>query len=516
MIPDLSFYWKLLLQRLPVMMLFVLVFSGLGVITALKLPETWSTSARLLLEAPQIPGNVLSNEPDTALLDTIRQKLLTRANLIDIANTYQVFPDMAQMSPDSVFEQMQSAVTLRSVAGRGRATVMIVGFEARSGRIAANVVNEFVTLVLAENSNTRQSRLTNTLGFFRQEVERLGAELDAQSARIVQFKADNSEALPGDQRYRLDRINLLQERISQLDREKQGIDVRREEVIRIYESTGQVQRGPTQGLSQEEQQLIAARNEVVRARAVYSETHPQVVRLQNLIERLEADISTQSPVSDAETPPEEATVQSTEDTMFQSTMADLQVRTELLNAEEERIQSEIVELRDASSRSAANEIALNGLERDRANLERRYNGALNSLNTAQMSERIESAAQGQRITVIENANVPQSPTGPNRALIASAGGAFGVGLAAAYFVLLELLNRSIRRPEEMVQKFNVTPISVVPYIESRAQRFIRRTLRVTAVMAVVIGVPLALWYVDTYYVPLDLVVQRGLERLGLG
>lgn len=516
MIPDLSFYWKLLLQRLPVMMLFVLVFSGLGVITALKLPETWSTSARLLLEAPQIPGNVLGNEPDTALLDTIRQKLLTRANLIDIANTYQVFPDMAQMSPDSVFEQMQSAITLRSVAGRGRATVMVVGFEARSGQIAANVVNEFVTLVLAENSNTRQSRLTNTLGFFRQEVERLGAELDAQSARIVQFKADNSEALPGDQRYRLDRINLLQERISQLDREKQGIDVRREEVVRIYESTGQVQRGPTQNLSQQEQQLIAARNEIVRARAVYSETHPQVVRLLNLIDRLETEIGARGSVEDDETASEEAAAQSSEDMMFQSTMADLQVRTELLNAEEERIQNEIIELREASSRSAANEIALNGLERDRANLERRYNAALNSLNTAQMSERIESAAQGQRITVIENANVPQSPTGPNRALIASAGGAFGMGLAAAYFVLLELLNRSIRRPEEMVQKFNVTPISVVPYIESRAQRFFRRAMRVTAVMAVVIGVPLALWYVDTYHVPLDLVVQRGLERLGLG
>ena len=37
---ELGFYRALVLRRLPVMALFVLLFSGLGVTTALKLPET--------------------------------------------------------------------------------------------------------------------------------------------------------------------------------------------------------------------------------------------------------------------------------------------------------------------------------------------------------------------------------------------------------------------------------------------------------------------------------------------
>ena len=45
---DFRFYWALLLRRMPVMLLFVLVCSGLGVVTALQLPEPYTTSARLL------------------------------------------------------------------------------------------------------------------------------------------------------------------------------------------------------------------------------------------------------------------------------------------------------------------------------------------------------------------------------------------------------------------------------------------------------------------------------------
>ena len=67
----------------------------------MKLPETWSTSARLLVESPQIPDNMVASTIQTDAieqLDIIQQKLLTRANLIDIANKFQVFPTWASFS----------------------------------------------------------------------------------------------------------------------------------------------------------------------------------------------------------------------------------------------------------------------------------------------------------------------------------------------------------------------------------------------------------------------------------
>ena len=91
----------------------------------------------------------------------------------------------------------------------------------------------------------------------------------------------------------------------------------------------------------------------------------------------------------------------------------------------------------------------------------------------------------------------------------------GGGLAAGFFVLLELLNRAIRRPAELQSKFGIIPLAVVPYMESRRERLIRRSALLAAFVAVLIGVPAALWYVDTQYMPLDVLASKVFNRLGL-
>ncbi|WP_299964544.1 chain length-determining protein [uncultured Roseobacter sp.] len=517
---DLSFYWRLFAHRLPMMLLFVLLCSGLGVITALKLPETFRTSARLLVEEPQIPERLVTSTVQTDAgeqLDVIEQKLVTRARLIDIANQFRVFQDIGQMNPDTVFQEMRRATSIRRATGRNRATVMTISFEGRSGRVAANVVNELVTLVLQENTTFRRSRAESTLDFFRQEVQRLGDELDKQSAEIAVFKSENASALPDEQRYRLDRINLLQERMAQLERERESLDNQRDEMVRIYESTGNVPNEAAAPLSPEEQQLKQAESQLQQARSLYSETHPQVIRLRSLVERLEAVVEEQvQSALQQEEENSETGEQSVENLLYQTALSDIDTRIETISGETTRIQDEIADLQEFSAQSAANGIRLAALERDYVSIQNRYNSALNNLNTAQVGERIESTAQGQRITVIENASVPQTPSGPNRPLIAMMGASVGLGLAAAYFVLLEILNRSVRRPAELRQKFNIVPIAVIPYIESKARRTTRRLMRVAAMLVVLVAVPLGLWYVDTNYIPLELVVQKGLARFGLG
>ena len=74
-----------------------------------------------------------------------------------------------------------------------------------------------------------------------------------------------------------------------------------------------------------------------------------------------------------------------------------------------RLQTVISEL-EALNRSiqatAGNAISLNALERDFQNIQARYNEAVANLNQARVNERIEVSAQGERVIVIENANVP--------------------------------------------------------------------------------------------------------------
>lgn len=513
---DLRFYWALFLRRLPVMMLFVLICAGLGVATALKLPDTYSTTARLLVEQPQIPERMVASTVQADAveqLDVIQQRLMTRANLIDIANRFNVFEDLRNMEPDRVVTAMQEATTIRRSAGRGEAVLMTIGFEGRSPQIVADVVNEYVTLALEQSTTTRINQAAKTLQFFEQEVQRLNEEINKQSAAIAEFKGKNSDALPEDQSYRLGRQTLLQERLSRVERDLSGAESQRREILRVFESTGQVRPGGVQGLrSPEEAQLVVARAELEHAIATYSESSPRVTRLRARIERLEAVVAAQA---EALLPGDGGGEVNMQEAMLNATMAEIDSRIEGLKAERDTTRTELDELQQAIARSSTNGIELAALERDYVNIQSRYTAAVNNLNQARMSERVETTAQGQRISVIENANVPRIPSGPNRPKIAIMGLGAGLALAAGFFMLLEVLNRTVRRPAELIARYDITPIAVIPYMESRSHKIARRTGLVTAFLVVLIGVPLALWYVDTTYLPLEILVQKALAKVGL-
>lgn len=514
---DLYFYWKLFLRRLPVMALLVMVCGALGVLTAIRLPTTYSTSARLLVEDPQIPDSMVTSTVNTSAteqLDIIQQRLTTRANLIDIANQYDVFENIRDIEPDTVVARMREATRIRMSSGRNQAIVMTISFEGRSGKVVADVVNEYVTLVMEANMDFRMSRAESTLEFFEQEVERLSEQLDEQSVRITTFKQENAGALPENQAYRLGRQSLLQERLSLMERDLATAMSQRDEFERIFETTGTVtQDNQPRARSTEEQQLFQAQNDLELALAVYSEDNPRVVQIRALIERLQTVVANQT-ATDAPDPEQEAATP--QEAVFRATMVEMDNRISSLQTDIARVSEEIEVLQDAIRASSGNEIQLNALQRDYDNIQSRYNDAVANFNEARMSERIETTAQGRRITVIENATIPGAPSGPNRTRVAALGAGLGLALAAGFFVLLEFLNRTIRRPAELVGRFNVVPIMTIPYLESRARRMTRRLTLMGATLIVIVGVPLALWYIDTNYMPLDIFVQRVLSRIGLG
>lgn len=173
-------------------------------------------------------------------------------------------------------------------------------------------------------------------------------------------------------------------------------------------------------------------------------------------------------------------------------------------------------LAESISATAANAITLGALERDQQNIQAGYNNAVGSFEQARQVERVETSAQGQRISVIEAASVPSQPSGPNRKKIAVAGIGLGLGLAGAFFALMELLNNTIRRPAELQSRFQVTPLAVIPFIEGRRDRRRRQGVLLAAILAVVIVIPLVLWGLHTQYMPLDILAQKIVNRLGLG
>lgn len=517
---DIRFYMSLLMRRAPVMVALLLLCSGIGVAMALKLPPTFQAAARLLFEAPQIPDSMFVSTVQTGAteqLQVVEQRLMTRANLLDLANKYDVFEDDTDITPDEIVEEMQKNTQIRRSSGRGQATLMSIGFSANDPQIAADVVNEYVTLVLEENNRFRLSRTESTLSFFEQEAERLSVDLDTHSARIIAFKTEKAGALPRDLSFRQNRQSDLEERLASLLAEEAALTAQRAQTVDIFEETGAVRNGGTQQTLQRsasERQLEELQLQLSDARSVYSETNRRVTTLKARVETLEAKVQ-QEKLNNAGAGQPEENAPSAEQALLKINLSEIDQRLTQIADQSDRIRSELLELGTSISETSTNAIILDGLEREYENLQKNYDIALANLNTARISERVEVSAQGQRISVVESAIAPKTPSGPNKLKIIATGIAAGLGLAIGYFMLLEFLNRTVRRAAEIRSKFGIEPLVTIPYLENPRERMMRRMTTLSAVVFVLIAVPATMWYVDANYMPLDVLASRVLSRLGL-
>jgi hypothetical protein len=124
-------------------------------------------------------------------------------------------------------------------------------------------------------------------------------------------------------------------------------------------------------------------------------------------------------------------------------------------------------------------------------------------------------ARGQRIAVVEPPGVPNEPAKPKRLLIAAGGSFFGILAGIGLIVMMEVLNRSIRRPEDMIRTLGISPIATLPYIQTRKEAVIRRGRKLLIALMILVGITAAVYVVHTYYQPLDLVAERIMNKLGM-
>ena len=201
--------------------------------------------------------------------------------------------------------------------------------------------------------------------------------------------------------------------------------------------------------------------------------------------------------------------------MLDLQLSEIDTRISMLQEQRAETEERLAELSESLARTPANTVALDELTRAYANIEEQYNLAVDRLAQASTGERIESLSRGQRISVIEPPAVPNTPTKPNRMLIAGGGTMFGILAGIGLVLLIELLNRTARRPEDIVKRIGVRPLATLPYMRSRSEVFWKRLIKITLYLAILVGLPAAVYAIHLYYLPLDLLADRAMNKIGV-
>lgn len=518
---DLKFYWAVFLRRLPYFLVILAFLTAIGVTVAMILPPVYTSSASMLVEPQQIPDELAQTTVPVNPFEQaqiIEQRLMTRANLLALADRVGLYADAdPPMTTNAMVGDIAERITfigftpdVTRAPNTPGATIIGVSFAAPTAEFANKGANELVNLVLEENVRLRTGRANDTLTFFQAEVERLAGELERQSDKIAKFKTENFEALPDSLEERRNRQLLEQERLLTLEREAAALKNQRSTVVWVFERTG---RSAAMGaLSPEEEQLDALQNELVQQRTIYAAGSPRIRILENQLAGLEKLVEEQRAARAVPGADGKAAAPTSE---LDLELAPIDAQLAFIEQDKAAIQKTLNDLSASIQATPVNEQVLGGLERELANIQTQYDTAVENTGQATVGERIEVLSKGERFSLIEPPDLPTAPSSPNRKLIAAAGMIGGLGAGLGFIVLMEMINRSIRRPVELTAKLGMQPFATVPYIRTAGEVRRKRAIIAATLAMIVVAIPAALFAVHTYYLPLDLLMEDSLAKVGI-
>ncbi|MGG7566705.1 GumC family protein [Rhodovulum sp. DZ06] len=510
---DIRFLFSIFLRRFPIFILTAVLCFGAAAGVAVVLPPVYKASATMLVISQQIPSALAQSTVTVDAVERIKvieKQLMVRDTLLAIEEDFQVFPQRASMSPSTVVEAMRKSTRFEQARlgatrrGGGGALAFTISFSANSAQVAARVTNEFVTRILERNVQLRTTTAAGTSEFFEQQVARLEAELTKLELDIVSFKRENAGKLPETLNYRRDRLGLLTQARQLQQRERASLLNQRELLVAAISS----QTKPEAQMTPEEKTLAEVRRARALRRAILSENHPEIRALDSRIAALEGLVEEQRAA--AEKAVAEGAVPAPT-TPMERERAMIDKRVEELDSQIAELSTEIDQLASSIAETPNIEMALRTLNREYDGLREEFAAARAKLASAATGEQLELKQQAERFEVVEQATLPERPISPNRPMILMAGAVGGVGAGLGFIILLELMNKTIRRPSELA-RIDITPIAIVPYIYTAKEMRNRKMLRISIILGFVLLVAVGSYVVHYYYMPLDLLLERLIQR----
>jgi uncharacterized protein involved in exopolysaccharide biosynthesis len=200
------------------------------------------------------------------------------------------------------------------------------------------------------------------------------------------------------------------------------------------------------------QEIADAEAKLAAMRAVYNDSHPDVVAQR---ERLKALRAMPTDSSDAEAIQEQ-----------------IRANNEAIGTLRAQRDAAIAKANASvagQSRAPAILEQASQLE-DRANqLREQYKDVSNDLLKAQNSARMAGEQRAERLSLVEPANLPDHPHWPNRPLLIAAGAVAGAVLGLILVMLIEFLKRPLRSPVQ-IEGLGVPVVGIVPVIDRGTKR----------------------------------------------
>jgi uncharacterized protein involved in exopolysaccharide biosynthesis len=285
------------------------IFAIAAILGALLWPPTYRSQATILIEQQEIPEDLVRSTITSYAdqrIQVISQRVMTRSNLMGIIEKYDLYHDDRKDEPNEVIlEQMRKDVDMRMISAdvidprSGRPTQATIAFslayDNRAPDTARKVANELVSLYLNENLKSRSQLATDASGFLSDEVDKLAKYIAEVDKNLSAFKEKNYGVLPELNQINFQLMDRAERELADAERALRQANEQHaylEAQLAQLAASGAVTVDGERVLTPRER-LAAQRNKLSSLRALYSESHPDILRLQREIEGLEKEVAAQ-------------------------------------------------------------------------------------------------------------------------------------------------------------------------------------------------------------------------------
>ncbi|MDR0209371.1 MAG: lipopolysaccharide biosynthesis protein [Pseudomonas putida] len=510
-------YISIIKDRALVLGIVVVVILAATVAVAVAVPPVYQSTGTILVESQQISPDLVANNNNSFAderIEVIRQRVMTRENLLRIIEKYGLFSSNArQLSDADKVELMRTAIVVETLStfikGRGEATVAFnVSFEHKQPEVAREVANELVTLFLNENIKQRTERASETTEFLSQEADKLGAELQSLENQLADFKQAHANALPEHQTLRMNMLSRSEMEFREIDRDYKAAQ---EELRYLDLELAGAKAGVPSTLdggrpraAEPPQDLASLQAEYTQLLSRYKEAHPDVRAVKRKIDALKAGGGAGG-------------------IGVEGNLDVAKVRTRMAAAQE-RIASLAQQKRDMSQKINAYEAeileapqverGLVNLMRDHDNARKKYEEIRAKQMAAKISESLEQENKAERFVLLEPPMMPEKPVKPNRKKIVALGFVLAPAGGGALVMVLEMLNQRVRGVGALESIVGKRVLVSIPHIPTQAELAQRRRWRVWLVIAFLALAVLAGVLLHFFYMPFDLLLMKAMSRFG--
>jgi polysaccharide chain length determinant protein (PEP-CTERM system associated) len=486
------------------------VFLGLvaGVVTAFLWPNSYRAEGIIRVVPPQVPSRMVEtniSEQISQRVGTTYQNILSRQNLKNLIQTYNLYPDDRKSLPDEdVIEMMRKDISmgqLQAVGGsRGGRTssAFPVSYSYSDRRIAQKVCSDLMSRFLTENVTTRTNQSEMTSQFFKDQYELAKNDLDSLDGKIAEFRSRNMGQLPEQEQMIISRVTAMEASIqstnAQINRSMQDKLLLESQLRELRETAQALSQPPTpeqqvaataaaksEKLVQVEREIERIEAHLATLRESYRESHPDVVRVTSFLQSKKSQ--REQLLKEAESAKPQASPAASRVAVRNpnaerlreagSSIARLQAAMQGKDIEIENLNTQLRDmqgrLRNTQTRlessPAANQDYIQ-LLRDKELATARYNDLTRKMQMSSMATDLENRKQGEMLEILETPAIPEEPYAPKRPLIIGSGLALGMLIGIALAGGREVKDTSLKNLKDVRAYTRLTILGSIPLLEN--------------------------------------------------